>query len=219
MSESWATWGVATPMRLSLDRFRTDGGTQMRAGRVTKVHEYTEKMRAGEDFEPVVAFFDGEFYWLADGFQRHGAARAAPREDLAANVLQGSRRDAVLYACGANEQHGVKRTDADRRKAVMTLLQDPEWSTWDDERIRKVARVSKQRLAAVRHELTGNATPRQGKQDDAPVVNPTPPRSEWEEFRAELDEWAEVLTARPEKELQRIGTRIARRRLWLMTTA
>ncbi|EWY35857.1 hypothetical protein N825_32650 [Skermanella stibiiresistens SB22] len=39
----------------------------------------------------------------------------------------GSRRDAVPHAVGANARHGLPRSNADKRDAVMILLKDPEW--------------------------------------------------------------------------------------------
>ena len=47
---------------------------------------------------------------------------------ISADVREGSRRDAILYAVGANASHGLKRTNRDKRNAVMVLLKDPEWS-------------------------------------------------------------------------------------------
>lgn len=50
-----------------------------------------------------------------------------------------TRRDAVLYSVGANSSHGLRRTNADKRRAVETLLRDEEWSAWSN---REVARRS-----------------------------------------------------------------------------
>jgi hypothetical protein len=44
-----------------------------------------------------------------------------------ADVFEGTRRDAVLYAVGANAKHGLRRTNADKRYSVKLLLSDPEW--------------------------------------------------------------------------------------------
>ncbi len=44
----------------------------------------------------------------------------------------------MLYSVGANSQHGLKRTNADKRRAVMMLLDDDEWgqnsATWISEK-------------------------------------------------------------------------------------
>jgi len=34
----------------------------------------------------------------------------------------------MLFTISVNADHGLPRSNADKRKAVMTLLQDPEWS-------------------------------------------------------------------------------------------
>jgi hypothetical protein len=53
---------------------------------------------------------------------------------ISADVCEGSRRDAILYAVGANASHGLKRTNRDKRNAVRVLLKDPEWSRRQDVR-------------------------------------------------------------------------------------
>jgi hypothetical protein len=115
--------------RLAIDVIRQDGGTQPRS----IVHDdwiadYAADMQAGADFPAVVVFFDGASYWLADGFHRVGAAVASGQTDIDADVRQGTRRDAVLFSVGANGQHGHRRTNDDKRRAVDVLLNDPEWA-------------------------------------------------------------------------------------------
>ena len=57
--------------------------------------------------------------WLADGHYRVKAARAAlssregPRT-LPAEVHAGTKRDAILYAAGANAKHGQPLTSHER---------------------------------------------------------------------------------------------------------
>lgn len=115
-------------MKIKISKIRRDGGTQMRAERNSEtVDEYRDKMLAGEVFPPIVVFFDGSEYWLADGFQRAEAAEDAEQSEIECDVREGGQRDAILYACGANADHGARRTNADKRKAVMTLLNDDEW--------------------------------------------------------------------------------------------
>ena len=50
--------------------------------------------------------------------------------------------------------HGVRRTNADKRKAVMTLLQDEEWSQWSNVKIAEQCAVSDELVRKVRHELS-----------------------------------------------------------------
>lgn len=37
------------------------------------VKDYTERIKAGDEFPPVVVIDDGKKKWLADGFHRHRA--------------------------------------------------------------------------------------------------------------------------------------------------
>src|SRR5690348_8493475 len=39
-------------------------------------NDYTQAMVDGAEFPPLVVFWDGSDYWLADGFHRHSAMRA-----------------------------------------------------------------------------------------------------------------------------------------------
>src|SRR5690606_34524473 len=116
-----------------------DGGTQSRASINREVvADYSEVLRSGGVFPPIVVFFDGRSYWLADGFHRYEAYAHIGAYEVPAEIRQGSQRDAVLYSVGANSAHGLRRSNDDKRRAVLTLLSDPEWSAWSD---REVARA------------------------------------------------------------------------------
>ncbi|PJF39588.1 MAG: hypothetical protein CUN54_08355 [Phototrophicales bacterium] len=137
--------------KLKISTIRTDGGTQPRAHKDDEtVLEYAEAMLTGQEFPPVVVFYDGEAYWLADGFHRHAAAVKAGIDTLNADVRQGSLRDAVLYSVGANATHGLRRTNADKRRAVERLLNDDEWSRWSNREIARRCAVSEQLVRSLR---------------------------------------------------------------------
>lgn len=146
-------------MRLRVDVIRTDGGTQPRAATEQRtVTEYAEDMKAGAQFPPVVVYHDGKEHWLADGFHRVLAARVAGLKELEADVRMGTKRDALLHACGANSDHGMRRTNDDKRRAVLALLQDREWSKWSDREIARRCRVGHPLVAEVRAGLTGSSS-------------------------------------------------------------
>jgi hypothetical protein len=139
---------------LPLSELRLDGGTQMRGGIEDAVlQEYVEAYRRDDCLPPLEVFNSGTEYWLADGFQRHKAALQCGREALPCNVRQGSRRDAILYACGANATHGLRRTNADKRRAIETLLKDTEWCEFSDRQIADLCNVSHTLVSTVRSEL------------------------------------------------------------------
>lgn len=133
---------------LQIDIIRIDGGTQPREAIDEQlVAEYAESVG---DLPPMVVFNDGADYWLADGFHRWHAYRKAGFTTVSCDVRKGTCRDAVLYSVGANAEHGKRRTNADKRKAVQTLLNDAEWSKWSDRAIAKACRVGADLVATVR---------------------------------------------------------------------
>lgn len=142
---------------IAIDKIRTDGGTQARAALSEEtIGNYTAALMMGDRFPPITVFFDGEFHWLADGFHRLEAHRRAGNPAIWADYRRGTRRDAVLYAAGANAQHGLPRNNADKRRAVEVVLQDPEWAKWSDREIAERVAVSHTLVATIRRELSGN---------------------------------------------------------------
>lgn len=136
---------------LALSKINIDGGTQSRVAlNEDVVADYAEVIRRGGTLPPVVVFNDGGSYWLADGFHRYHAHRVARAEDIDADVFTGTKRDAVLHSVGANANHGLRRSNEDKRRAVQTLLGDAEWSQWSDRQIAEACGVSHPFVAAVR---------------------------------------------------------------------
>jgi hypothetical protein len=128
---------------LPLSSIRTDGGTQTRAELdADTIESYASAMQDGAEFPPAVVFYDGTDYWLADGFHRLEARKTRGVKSIKCDVRQGTRRDAILFSVGANTSHGLRRTNADKRRAVEMLLDDDKWSTWPQERIAKTCAVS-----------------------------------------------------------------------------
>lgn len=141
-------------MNLSLEKIRTDGGTQSRAQiDQAVVAEYADLILEGVKFPAVTVFYDGAEYFLADGFHRYFATKKAKSPGILCNVLEGTLRDAVLYSFGANHAHGLRRTQADKRKAVITMLEDIEWQEWSDREIAKACNVSHTLVATIRKEI------------------------------------------------------------------
>jgi hypothetical protein len=123
-----------------------------------KVHEYAALYCEDRDLgrlvffhTPGVALTEGGFV-LAEGFHRRLAALDAGLATLPAEVYEGTVRDAILYATSHN-LHGKPLTNADKRKRVLTLLQDPEWSQWSDNAIAKHCGVSQPFVGTVRASL------------------------------------------------------------------
>ena len=92
------------------------------------VDDYADRMNEGDVFPDVVVFYDGKKYWLADGFHRYSASKKIKKDTILATVKEGTKRDAIWYATGANAHHGNRLNNADKRKILKTILQDEEWS-------------------------------------------------------------------------------------------
>ena len=172
---------------LPIDQIRMDGGTQMRALiNETTVEEYAESMDAGDHFPPVVVFYDGTDYWLGDGFHRLRAAARLDRTEIAVDMRSGTRREAVLYASGANKAHGLRRTNEDKRLSVTTLLRDDEWSQWSDREIGRQCGVDHKTVGNLRKELKNLSgeipqieSPRKVRRGDQEYTQKAAPKREY----------------------------------------
>jgi hypothetical protein len=109
---------------LPLDQIREDTGTQSRA-KIDNgvVDEYAQRMEVGDEFPPVDAFYDGTDYILADGFHRIRAARRIGLKGFACTVHRGTRHDALWFSLGCNATNGLRRTPADKKRAIELALE------------------------------------------------------------------------------------------------
>ena len=140
---------------LAVRSIKTDHAIQQRETLIDSaaLNDYAAAMTAGSVFPPIVVFHDGATYWLSDGYHRLEAADEAGLKEIQAEVRPGTKRDATLFACGANRDHGLRRTRADIRRAIESLLKDEEWSEWGDRRIAEHVGASHPSVASVRREL------------------------------------------------------------------
>jgi uncharacterized ParB-like nuclease family protein len=131
--------------------------TQTRARMDTDtLDDYAEAMTEGATFPPVVLFPEGDLYWIGDGYHRIAAAQRVGFKTIKAEVRKGGRRAARLYAASANQTNGLRRTNADKRQAVLILLEDEEWQRWSDRQIARHCGVAHPFVAKLRQELSGN---------------------------------------------------------------
>lgn len=145
-------------VNLKIDDICRDGGTQPRAAiDYTAVQDYADAMRNGAKFPPVVVFFDGVTYWLADGFHRVEAALMEGRSEIAADVRQGTQQDAQWYSLGANKTNGIRRTHSDKQRAVRAALLHEKSCGLSDSVIARHVGVDSQTVANWRHKLESSS--------------------------------------------------------------
>lgn len=135
------------------------------------VTEYADAMMDGVKFPPVTAVYDGKEYYLADGYHRYFAAKKAGLEEIDCDVMNGTLRDAVLFSVGVNSTHGLPRNNEDKRKAVMTILDDVEWAEWSDVIIAKKCHVSSAFVGRVRKAINLESTARKYVNKHGTVVS------------------------------------------------
>jgi hypothetical protein len=142
---------------LRLNQIVRDEGIQPREKLDDRVvADYAEGFAQGAHFPPVIVFHGDDKFWLADGFHRTAAAEKVGLEKIDAEIREGTRRDAMLFSVGANATHGLRRTNADKRRAVTRLVQDEEWAGWSSEEIARRCCVSHTLVNNMRQELTRN---------------------------------------------------------------
>lgn len=135
---------------MKLVSIRLDGGTQSRTAlSEDTIRDYKESIEDGITLPHLHVMFDGVDAWLVDGFHRWHAYRQAGVDDVSVHVESGTRRDAILASLRVNSDHGLPRSHADKRKAITTMLSDPEWQKWSISRIAEACRVSRSLVSSV----------------------------------------------------------------------
>jgi len=144
--------------RVKLEDIALDDQLQMRTSSDPDVLDDYSKMT--DKLPPVKIILDTEGkLWLTDGWMRFGAHRKAGKKDILARIRPGTFEDAFIEAIQANNEHGVRRTPADKRRAVERLLDHPKYGTYTDNAIADLAIVSHPFVANVRkqHKPKGKA--------------------------------------------------------------
>lgn len=77
-----------------------------------------------------------------------------PPPQITADVRKGTRRDALLFSVSANAQHGHRRTNDDKRRAVDIMLNDSEWARWSDREIARQICVDQTTVSKRRRDLS-----------------------------------------------------------------
>lgn len=185
------------PVKLQLAALALDSKTQQRhATSDDAVKEYVDAIKNGVTLPPIDVYFDGVMYYIGDGWHRVLAYKEAGHPCIFAIVHDGGLRQAIYHACGANKEHGLRRTNADKKQAVMTMLNDPEWVTLSNAMIASHCGVNDVTVAKYREAIqpqksdVGRRTSRDGKKrpatrkpkkDVAPQELSTPDEHEIEE--------------------------------------
>lgn len=191
---------------LNIKVISIDKGTQPRAEISQEtVDDYALALENGDKFPPVTVFNDGVFHYLADGFHRYFAHVKLGRAGINADIVAGTLRDAKLFSFKANKTHGLRPSTEDKRKTVLDMLTDLEWSKWSDREIAKHCGVSHPFVGKLRASLEkpkedtrkftdGGGVTRERKVKPKPEVETLPDTSENDQIVSALIEENEKLT-------------------------
>lgn len=151
------------------------------------VQEYCDQMFEGAEFPPLeVAEVKGRYY-LWDGFHRFEAFRRLERRKVPVNVTRVKDKDAALeLALAANQKHGLRLTNADKRHKVELALK--LWPKASNREISRKTGVSDVTVGAVLKSVSAkvlqidHAEPFEEEQESsvriAQIAPPAPPEDE-----------------------------------------
>jgi len=145
-------------MKLNLTSIDLDSSIQCRAAiDMGLVNDYAEAMTQAAIFPPVILYGTEDRCWIADGWHRVMASLQIAAIDIDANLHKGGRIDALRAALSANATHGLKRTNADKRRCVEIALR--EWPKLSDVKIGELCGVNDKTVATYRPATLGSSEP------------------------------------------------------------
>lgn len=165
-------------VRVALDAIDSSRATQLRADfDWGVVEEYALAWQEGAAFPPVELYRERSgTHWIADGWHRMLGAVQAGMDSIPARVHEGGKLEAIRAALGCNARHGLRRTQADRRKEVGAALR--LWPEMSDRAVAEACVVDRGLVAKVRGEMEesgeiARVRTREGR--DGVVQRVTPP--------------------------------------------
>lgn len=172
---------MKVPMRIvqSMAQYQSRaGGLNMEA-----VEEYAERYKNGEPMDPIQVCGQRHIaFYVVDGHHRYEAMKRAGfglNHEIEVEVVDHRTDPAVIRweAAGSNTSHGIRRTNADKRKAVEMALRD--FPKEGDTKIASHCGVDRTFVYKMRDEL-GIPHPRQADsaQPETPKTPLPPPHSE-----------------------------------------
>jgi hypothetical protein len=139
------------PTLVPLENLTTTDGLQARSALdADTLNDYAQLFADGVKLPPIECIATDGGLLVTDGFHRVNAARQAGKTHVLAVVVSGSWSDAVFAAAGANRTHGLRRSIADKRKAVAMLLADARWGLLSDREIARHVGVTHPFVASMR---------------------------------------------------------------------
>jgi hypothetical protein len=174
------------------------------------VSDYEYNLQNAIKMPPISVVRSGEELIVVDGFHRLHAHQNLGRDRIEALITEGDPETALKLAIGANQTHGLRRSDEDKARAVVLALKNPDLGKGSDREIGKLCGVS--------HSFVGKMRASLGKEKSCskfsrkqvfptkPEVDSNPPPID--EAAIQLEELAEI-TKQLEEENTALRDRLA----------
>lgn len=138
--------------KIKLETIIIDAGTDVRNEiNEDTVNEYGQHAREKAKLPPLIVFDSPDGLLLADGFHRYFGFERQGIKEYECEIRKGSRADAIKFALGCNTTHGLRRTNADKRNAVVIALK--EFPSLSNRSIREMCNVSLDLVGDVRRDI------------------------------------------------------------------
>jgi len=125
--------------RLKLSDVRIDGGTQLRCQMYPDwVSTIVENMKNDANYPALSAVYDGENYWLWDGFHRYYALKQLGVKEFEVDFTLGTLDDARELALEANDKHGKPPTREDK---IYRVQECRKWEKYKDATFNAIAKA------------------------------------------------------------------------------
>lgn len=116
------------------------------------IEEYAEAMAAGAQFPALKAIGEQHALYIYDGYHRGQAAQKTGLP-LLVSVKPGTKAEAEWLALAANQEHGLRRSNADKQKIVRLALAHDFGAKLSDRQLAAHCGVSHPTVARIREEM------------------------------------------------------------------
>lgn len=117
------------------------------------VKDYETVLAGGGVFPPIQIVKTTNELIVVDGFHRLQAFKSQGRDRIDAEVFEGDHSLALKMAIGANQTHGLRRSNEDKQRAVQMALDDFELAIASDRELADLCGVSPPLVASIRARL------------------------------------------------------------------
>lgn len=122
---------IAKAKSIAIDSITADPALQVRVDGLNEgtVQNYMAVLENGETLPAIVVFRlpDGGLL-LSSGFHRLEAHKRLGLVEIAAEIREGTRQDAIRFAFEDNKSHGLPLSNKDKKAYMLARLEDGMWS-------------------------------------------------------------------------------------------